>query len=90
MEGGQAGGILVEAGEAFNRDGEAQTKLHFAYMVPLTWVFQRVREVLGRNLEVPIVHDLSRKVIGTATMVGGRGDHENAIDSTGVCAVCGY
>jgi hypothetical protein len=61
MEDGRAGGIFVGGGSAFKVEGEVETEFHYGYMVPLTWVFERIRDVLGRHLELPSRHDLSRR-----------------------------
>lgn len=64
LEGGRAGGTFVGGGTAFKIEGDVEIEFHYGYMVPLTWIFERIRDALGRNLEIPSRHDLERRADG--------------------------
>jgi hypothetical protein len=58
LENGLAGGILTSEGIGVWEDGE---KFPISYICGLRETFKRIKDVTGRELEIPSVYDLSRK-----------------------------
>jgi hypothetical protein len=59
LEDGRVGGMFIGSGEGvLEADGST---FYYGFMIPVQCAFDRIRQVLGRNLDIPGVHDLSHK-----------------------------